>query len=95
MAVSDYAAINEKWWQQPVVLELGGIGDYRIVRNTREAAEVLLEKWPTHEGAAYGAALRMCRYVLNGEQPADYAREDFIAAAVEAFIHIDEGRRRF
>ena len=95
MTVSNYTVINEKWWQQPVVLELGGIGDYRIIRNTREAAEVLLDKWPTHEGAAYGAALRMSRYVLNGEQPEDYAREDFIAAAVEAFIHVEDGRRLF
>ncbi|CZT33899.1 DUF982 domain-containing protein [Rhizobium sp. 9140] len=83
-------AVSEKWWQQPVLLELDGIGDYRAVRNTREAAEVLLDRWPTHEGVAYKAAIRMCRYVLNGEQPADYAREDFIAAAVEAYIHVDE-----
>ena len=33
--------MNEKWWQEPVVLELGGIGKYRVVRNTREAAECL------------------------------------------------------
>lgn len=83
-------AISEKWWQQPVVLELDGIGDYRTIRNTREAAEVLLDKWPTHEGVAYKAAIRMCRYVLSGEQPANYAREDFIAAAVEAFIHVED-----
>ena len=78
----------EKWWQEPVVLELDGIGQYRIVRNTREAAECLLDRWPVHDGMAYKAAIRMCRYVLTGDQPADYARQDFIAAAVEAFIHV-------
>jgi hypothetical protein len=85
--------VSEKWWQEPVVLELEGIGNYKVIRNTREAAEVLLERWPTHHGDAYMAAIRMCRYVLKGEQPADYARQDFIAAAVEAFIHVQENRR--
>lgn len=83
---------SEEWWKEPVVLELEGIGDYRAIRSTREAAEVLLDKWPTHEGDAYKAAIRMCRYVLRGEQPEDYARQDFIAAAIEAFIHIQERR---
>jgi hypothetical protein len=86
--------MNEKWWQEPVVLEIGGIGKYQIVRNTREAAECLLDKWPVHEGTAYKAAITMCRYVLNGEQPVDYARQDFIAAAVEAFIHVEPPRLR-
>jgi hypothetical protein len=78
----------EQWWQEPVVLELDGIGRYRIVRNTREAAECLLRMWPVRDGSAYAAAIQMCGYVLRGEQPADYARQDFIAAAVEAFIHV-------
>lgn len=78
----------EKWWLEPVVLELDGIGKYRTIRNTREAAECLLDTWPVHDGNAYKAAIRMCGHVLRGEQPADYARQDFIAAAVEAFIHV-------
>jgi hypothetical protein len=82
----------EKWWQEPVVLELNGVGHYFTVRSTRQAAEVLLEKWPVREGEAYKAAICMCRHVLNGEQPVDYARQDFIAAAVEAFIHVQENR---
>lgn len=81
----------EQWWQEPVVLELDGVGRYRIIRNTREAARCLLEKWPVHDGTAYEAAVQTCRYVLRGEQPVDYARQDFIAAAVEAFIHVQPG----
>ena len=80
--------MNEKWWYEPVVLELDGIGRYRVVRNTQEAAFCLLDQWPVREGRAYKAAIRMCRQVLGGEQPNDYARQDFIAAAVEAFIHV-------
>ncbi|WEZ85047.1 DUF982 domain-containing protein [Rhizobium sp. 32-5/1] len=80
--------MNEKWWQEPVVLELDEIGKYRFIHNTREAAECLLDRWPVHDGKAYKAAIRMCGYVLNGMQPADYARQDFIAAAVEALIHV-------
>jgi hypothetical protein len=78
----------EKWWLEPVVLELDGIGRYRVVRNTREAAQCLLEKWPVQDGTAYRTAIRTCCCVLRGEQPMDYARQDFIAAAAEAFIHV-------
>lgn len=85
--------INEKWWREPVVIELDGVGGYRVVRNTREAAQILLDKWPVQDGQAYKAAIRMCRYVLAGDQPADYARQDFIEAAVEAFIHVQDNYR--
>jgi hypothetical protein len=78
----------EQLWQDPVVLELDGIGRYRVIRNTREAAECLLRRWPVHDGCAYEAAIRTCQCVLRGEWPVDYARQDFVAAAVEAFIHI-------
>jgi hypothetical protein len=81
----------EQWWQDPVVLELDGIGSYRVIRNTREAAQCLLDKWPVHDGTAYEAAIQTCRHVLRGEQPMDYARQDFIAAAFEAFIHVRPG----
>lgn len=85
--------VSEKWWREPVVLEIDGVGRYRVVRNTREAAQILLETWPVKQGLAYKAAIQMCRYVLSGEQPADYARQDFIEAAVEAFIHVQDNRR--
>ncbi len=78
-------------WPEPVVLELDGIGRYRIIRDTREAAECLLRKWPVDDGSAYKAAVRTCAYVLRGEQAADYARQDFIAAAFEAYIHVQPG----
>lgn len=81
----------EKWWLEPVVLELDGIGHYRIIRNTSEAVQCLLDKWPVHDGTAYQAAIQTCRCVLRGEQPIDYARQDFIAAAVEAYIHVQPG----
>lgn len=78
----------EQWWQEPVVLELDGIGSYRVIRNTREAAQCLRERWPVYDGSAYKAAVQMCQHVLRGEQPVAYARQDFLAAAVEAFIHV-------
>ncbi|WP_426230986.1 DUF982 domain-containing protein [Pararhizobium sp. DWP3-4] len=81
----------EKSWLEPVVLELDGIGSYRMVRNTSEAAQCLLGRWPVQDGSAYQAAIQTCRCVLRGEQPVDYARQDFIAAAVEAFIHVQPG----
>jgi len=42
-------AMIVEWRQEPVVLERDGLGTYRVVRNTREAAEYLLDKWLVHD----------------------------------------------
>lgn len=85
--------MNEKCWRQPVIIELKGIGDFEAVCDTREAAEILLRRWPGEgKGPAYDIALRTCNYVLRGEQAPDYARHDFIAAAHEALIYVRQDR---
>lgn len=75
-------------WQDGVDLEIHGIGGYRTVKSTEDAALCLLEKWPTGKGKAYMVAQRTCLDALEGRATAENARQAFIKAAREAQIHI-------
>lgn len=69
-----------------VTLVLGGNEEYRRVNSVREAAEMLLEHWPTDDGEEYLTAIRLCLDAMIGAVPPDTAREAFIRAAEEAKI---------
>jgi hypothetical protein len=75
-------------WEDGVDLEIHGIGGYRTVRSTEDAALCLLERWPTGKGKAYMVAQRTCLDALEGRATAENARQAFIKAAREAKIHI-------
>jgi hypothetical protein len=75
-------------WDDGVELQLDGIGKYRTVKSTEDAARCLLELWPRDGGKAYMAAQRACLAALEGRVTADKARASFIEAADEADIHI-------
>ena len=75
-------------WNHGVDLELHGIGGYRTVRSTDDAALCLLQRWPTGKGKAYMVAQRTCLDALEGRATAENARQAFIKAAREANIHI-------
>jgi hypothetical protein len=75
-------------WEDGVDLELHGIGGYRTVRSTEDAALCLLERWLTGKGKAYMVAQRTCLDALEGRATAENARQAFIKAAREAKIHI-------
>lgn len=64
------------------------IGRYRVIGSAREAATLLLGRWPGNCGDAYSTALRCCTDVLNGLALATDAREAFIEAAREARVLI-------
>ena len=72
----------------PVTVETGRIGRYRVVGNTREAAKLLLGRWPQSRGNAYSAALQCCLDVSNGVRTPGEARHAFIEAAIEARVLI-------
>jgi len=72
----------------PVTVETGLIGRYRVIESAREAAALLLGRWPENRGEAYSAALRSCTEVLNGRAFAIEARDAFIEAAKEARVLI-------
>ena len=75
-------------WSKGVELELHGVGSYRTVKSTEDAARCLLAHWPRGKGKAYTAAQEACLSALDGATSPDIAREAFIAAALAAKIHI-------
>jgi hypothetical protein len=63
------------------------------VGSVREAAECLVDDWPTEgRGRAYQIACIICRRALAGYAAAEPARLAFIAAAKEVDIFVREGR---
>lgn len=75
-------------WTKGVELEIHGVGKYRIVRSTEDAALCLLTHWPRGKGKAYITAQQACLAALEGRETPENAREAFIAAAMAARIHI-------
>lgn len=61
-------------------LQLHGPGGYRHVNTVQDAAECLLNLWPTQEGPAFEEAVRVALDGMAGR----VAPEDVIAAMVEA-----------
>ena len=91
-------AIDSRWlsegcrimqnWSKGVELELHGVGRYRVVKSTEDAARCLLEYWPRGKGKAYMDAQQACLDALEGSTTPEVAREAFIGAALAARIHI-------
>lgn len=78
-------------WEKGVELELHGIGKYRTVRTTEDAAHCLVRYWPVEDGKAYMAAQRRCLAALKDRlstRKCDAARQAFIDAAEEADIYV-------
>lgn len=68
------------YWTKFVEVELGGPGQFRRIRSTRDAAE-WLDSWPGSRGSAYAEAKRICDAVFARVTPRIEAREAFIRAA--------------
>ena len=75
-------------WSKGIELELHGVGSYRTVKSTEDAAQCLLAHWPTGKGKAHVEAQQACLDALEGSTSPEVAREAFIAAALAAQIHI-------
>ena len=75
-------------WDQGVELELHGVGSYRTVKSTEDAARALLAHWPRGKGKAYEAAQQACLDALAGKVAPEVARLAFMAAARASRIHI-------
>ncbi|PZM16465.1 DUF982 domain-containing protein [Rhizobium tubonense] len=52
--------------------------------STREAANILFNRWPEKGGEAHRHAISICSAAMDGEPPADDARHDFILAVEES-----------
>jgi hypothetical protein len=78
-------------WDRGVELELHGIGKYRTVKSTDDAARQLMANWPKPEGKAFETAVKACIAALQRTRNralAEKARQAFIQAADEADIYI-------
>jgi hypothetical protein len=82
-------ALDEKRWDRPVRVTIDGPGRIRVVQSTREAADCLLHRWPDIGGPEHRAAREACIAVLKDQQPPEYARQAFIAAAKEVHILVE------
>ena len=72
-------------WSAPVRLNFGTRGN-RSVMNVFEALICLDEMWPNRSGPQYIRAKVACKAALEGRLTAEEAREEFVAAAVEAKV---------
>jgi hypothetical protein len=75
-------------WASPVTLEDPETGTIRTVRTVREARDVLDRFWPRYHGSQYHRAEQVCDAALHGDAAPVQARQAFIAAAVEAHMHL-------
>ncbi|MDB5554910.1 MAG: hypothetical protein JWL86_4894 [Rhizobium sp.] len=75
-----------QYWEYPVDLRLGGIGNQRTITATCFACECLLTLWPREHGPAYRRALTICLDAMEGRVPQSAARRAFVDAAAEADI---------
>lgn len=75
-------------WQKAVLVEIEFEEELAVLQidNTNEAANCLMELWPTLDGPAFHRALMMCASALEGSADVRGAWEAFRAAAEEANI---------
>lgn len=74
-------------WSKAVELELHGVGGYRTVNSTEDAARCPPTNWPRGKRNAYMAAQQACLNALEGATTPELAR-DFIGVALAARVHI-------
>jgi hypothetical protein len=75
-------------WNPAITVEDSETGARRTVRTVRQAQTVLHRNWPDTSGSRYRFAETVCEEALHGETEADDARKAFIAAAIEAHLHL-------
>lgn len=75
-------------WNSPITIEDAETGVRRTVRTVRQAKVVLDRHWPSCHGSRYHRAEQACAEALRGEAAPAEARQAFIAAAVEAHMHL-------
>jgi hypothetical protein len=78
--------LESGWFDAPVtVMDTGEARAYDVT-NTRQAAEILLHRWPNEWSGSHRAARLACLAVLKGFKPPVLARRAFAEAAREADI---------
>lgn len=75
-------------WTAPIHVEDPDTGREATIGNTEQAKDVLDHAWPAYHGSRYERAERACEEALAGQATPEDARRAFIAAAVEAHLHL-------
>ena len=79
----------DAWFSKPVAVATGISGDIRNLTNAREAVDLLNNRWRDGGSDKHRSALRACQQALNGNVPADIARDAFMEAAREAHMLVE------
>lgn len=80
--------MNTTSWKPAITVEDSETGARRTVRTVRQAQTLLHRNWPDTSGSRYRLAETACESALHGDRKADDARKAFIAAAIEAHLHL-------
>lgn len=80
--------MKKSTWSPAVTIEDPDTGAWRTVTTVRQAQSVLHHHWPNPDGSRYLQAETTCDKALHGEAETDKARKAFIAAAIEAHLHL-------
>ena len=84
--------VESGWFDAPVtVLDAGEARSFDVT-NTRQAADILLHRWPNAWSGRHRAARLACLAVLKGFKPPVLARRAFAEAAREAEILADHAQ---
>jgi len=76
-----------EYWDKIVVLHLETPRPRSLsIRDSKDAARLLLSRWPLREGSSYRRAVLNCSAALRGQGPSDVAQWSFVVAAMEAAI---------
>lgn len=75
-------------WNNPITIDDPETGLHCTVKTARQAQDVLHRNWPDTHGSRYRDAEQACEEVVHGEAAPRKARKAFIAAAIEAHLHL-------
>lgn len=75
-------------WNNPITIDDPETGLHRTVKTARQAQNLLHENWPDTHGSRYRDAEQACEEVVHGKAAPRKARKAFIAAAIEAHLHL-------
>jgi ElaB/YqjD/DUF883 family membrane-anchored ribosome-binding protein len=82
--------VQDQRFEEPVRVALGrSRNTVYTVERVAQAADILLNRWPTKAGTKHVAARKACLGVLEGLKEARHAREAFVEAAKEADILVE------
>jgi hypothetical protein len=75
-------------WNPAITIDDPATGTLRTVKTVRQANTILHRSWPETGGSRYHVAEIACEKALHGEIKVEAARKAFIAAVIEAHLHL-------